>query len=332
MSALVQIYADENFRPDKSGPAISTVGTFDGVHLGHRKILERLTTADSDHRVRTVVTFEPHPQNVMRHRPGLVPIITSTPEKVRLLKACGVDRVLILHFTRELSLLPAEEFLTQILLKRLSTTKLVVGYNHAFGRGREGNCEYLERVKDRFGFELEIVGPHYVAGETVSSSKIRRALKAGDLEKASRFLGRPYCLDGIVIPGKRMGHDLQFPTANLKRIHNRKLVPKGGVYTVAVGADGQIHPGMLNIGTCPTFSQSDKGASKKKDISIEVHLINYKGNLYDKTINILFLKRLREEKRFSSAQELGAQMEEDRRRSLGVYHSYQPGSLDKDIF
>ena len=332
MSALVQIYADENFRPDKSGPAISTVGTFDGVHLGHRKILERLTTADSDHRVRTVVTFEPHPQNVMRHRPGLVPIITSTPEKVHLLKACGVDRILILRFTKELSQLPAEEFLTEILLKRLGTTKLVVGYNHAFGRGREGNCEYLKRVKDRFGFELEVVGPHYVDRETVSSSKIRRALEAGDLERASRFLGRPYCLDGVVIPGKGRGHDLRFPTANLKRVHNRKLIPRGGVYAVAVGADGQIHPGMLNIGTCPTFTQGNRRTSKKKDISIEVHLINYKGNLYDKTINMLFLKRLRDEKRFGSAQELGAQMGKDQRRSLEIYHSYHPGSLDKDIF
>lgn len=310
MSDLIRVYADENFEPGKIGPAITTVGTFDGVHLGHRRILERLAQGDGQNRIRTVVTFEPHPQNVMRHRPGLVPIITSTAEKVALLHSYGVERVFILRFTKELAKVSADEFLTEILLKRLGSTKLVIGYNHYFGRHRQGDREFLEKVKNRYGFELEVVGPHDCAGETVSSTKIRAAVRSGDVEKAREFLGRPYALVGQVVPGAGRGKTLQFPTANLKPIHPEKLIPGNGVYAVAVRINDQVHPGMLSIGTRPTFGESET--------VVEVHLIRFEGDLYGRNVHLLFFKRIRDEKLFDKVDDLISQMRLDQVESLRV--------------
>ena len=316
MSDLIEIYADEIFRPDKRGPAITTVGTFDGVHLGHRKILDRVSSGVAKTRVRTVVTFEPHPQNVMRHRPGIVPILTSTPEKVRILRSIGIDRVYILRFTKELARVTAEEFLTRILIGELNTEKLVVGYNHFFGRNRKGNSEFLESVKDRYGFDLEVVGPHNMAGETISSTKIRRILQSGDVEKAAQFLGRKYRLAGRVIPGVGRGRTLNFPTANLELTHPEKLIPPKGVYAAIVEVDDQMHPGMVNIGIRPTFGESK--------LTIEVHLINFDGDLYDQSINLLFLKRIRDEEKFESAQALTSRIMKDRDESLRVFEANLP--------
>ncbi len=307
----IQVFADEIFRGDKSSPAVVTVGTFDGVHLGHQEILRRLCAESSRDCLRTVVTFEPHPQSVMRHRPGVMPILSNTPEKIRLLRVCGVDRVFILKFDDALAELSAEEFLTGILLKELKAVKLVVGYNHSFGKDRRGDSRFLESVKEKYGFDLEIVGPHSVNGETVSSTRIRKSLDAGDVGKAARMLGRPYNLSGTVVPGRGVGRELQFPTANLKLLYPEKLIPKVGVYAVAVRVGKEILPGMLNIGTRPTFGAGE--------VTIEVHLIDFEGELYDRIVTLLFLERLRDEARFETPRDLVAQMERDRQRSLEVF-------------
>lgn len=192
--------------------------------------------------------------------------------------------------------------------------KLVVGYNHSFGKDRRGDSRFLERVKDKYGFDLDIVGPHSVNGETISSTKIRKSLDAGDVEKAARMLGRPYNLSGTVVPGRGVGRELQFPTANLKLLYPEKLIPKVGVYAVAARVGNEILPGMLNIGTRPTFGAGE--------VTIEVHLIEFEGELYDKIVTLLFLKRLRDEVRFETPEELIAQMKQDRYRSLEVFEKH----------
>ncbi len=323
MSELIEVYRDENFCPEKSGSSVTTVGTFDGVHLGHQEILERLAATDQG-RLRTVVTFEPHPQTAMQHRPGVMPNLSNPVEKIRWLRAGGAERVFILRFTEELAQLSAEEFLEKILLDRLNSSKLIVGYNHSFGKDRKGNSEFLEQAKGKYGFDLEVVGPYYVGGEIVSSTKVRRSLGEGDVEKARQFLGRPYYLTGTVVAGRGIGREMKFPTANLQLTHQGKLIPKMGVYSVAVGVDNQVYPGMLNIGTRPTFGEGE--------ITIEVHLIDYSGKLYGKTISLLFITRLREEKRFNSAVELIEQIKNDQTECLAIFQSQPPDQFSADLF
>jgi riboflavin kinase/FMN adenylyltransferase len=324
MSDLIQVYADTIFEPAKPGPAITTVGTFDGVHLGHRKILQHLHGDGSERLLKTVVTFEPHPQNVMRRRPGLVPIISGIQQKIRLLRAADVDRIFILRFTEELAGLSAEAFLTRILLDRLETKKLVVGYNHAFGAGRSGTIEYLNGVKEQFGFDLDVVGPYFIDAENVSSSKIRLALEDGDIGKAHRFLGRPYCLSGKVVPGDGRGRKLRFPTANLEPVPANRVIPKIGVYAVAVEHEQRVYPGMMNIGTRPTFGS---GA-----MTVEVHLSNFTGDLYGETINLQILKRLRDETRFDSVQDLIDQLAVDHENCLQVFRSQDDAIIQPHRF
>ncbi|MFH1861890.1 MAG: bifunctional riboflavin kinase/FAD synthetase [bacterium] len=311
---MFEVYRDIAFSENVAGDATTTVGTFDGVHLGHRKILEHLGIDAKSQRIRTVVTFEPHPQTVTHSHAGSLAILTNTDEKIQLLRSGGADRIFILKFDRKLAQLPAEDFVKSILIKRLRTKRLVVGYNHSFGRGRAGNLEFLEAHRKRFEFELEVVAPFYLQGESVSSTKIRQLLLSGDVERARHFLDRPYALSGVVITGFGMGHQINYPTANLKLTSPEKLVPLRGVYAVAVELERDYFPGMLNIGTRPTFGEGET--------TIEVHLINFVGDLYGKTIRMLFLKRLRDEKRYSSAADLQGQLLRDRQESLNHYREF----------
>ncbi len=323
MPEPIEVFTDRILNPTKSGEAITTIGTFDGVHLGHQEILHRLAANGGEKRVRTVVTFEPHPQNIMRKRHGLLPTISNPEEKIRLLKLGGVDRVLILRFTDQLANVSAERFLEAILLKKLNSTKLIIGYNHSFGKNREGTREFLEKVQPKYGFELEVVGPHYIQGETVSSTKIRRALGEGDITKANTLLGRPYFLTGTVVPGRAMGRKLSFPTANIQLTYEGKLIPKFGVYTVAVGIANEVYPGMLNIGTRPTFGEGN--------VTIEVHLINFEGDIYDKSINLIFLERLRGEQRFETPEDLIEQIKKDQIESERIYSTLSVDKLAQEL-
>jgi riboflavin kinase/FMN adenylyltransferase len=321
-SDAIEVYADYNFNPDRSGSAITTVGTYDGVHSGHQEILQRMMEGGND-RVRTVVSFEPHPQTITINRPGVMPTLSNTPEKIRLLRNYGMDRVYILYFTDALAKVRAEDFLKDILLDKLNSSKLVVGYNHAFGNKREGNSDFLRQIQSKYGYDLEVVGPHYVGEEAVSSTKIRKALGVGDVDKANQFLGRPYFLSGSVVPGRGVGRELTFPTANLELVHPEKLIPKVGVYTVAVGFGDQVYPGMLNIGTRPTFGEGD--------VTIEVHLINFAGELYGKVLGMLFLARLRDEEHFESAEALIAQIKIDREESLRIFSVWPTQRLKEEF-
>jgi len=323
MSNLVQVFTDEIVNAAKTGPSITTVGTFDGVHLGHQEILRSLAASDDGNCVRTVVTFEPHPQSVKLNRPGVMPSLSSTPEKIRLLKVCGADRIFILKFDEQLSSVSAETFLKEILLKKLNTKKLIVGYNHSFGKDRKGNIEYLQSVKDELGFELEVVGPHYVSDEIVSSTKIRKALDAGNIDRATLLLGRFYNLSGTVVKGRGVGRELKVPTANLRLIYSEKLIPKVGVYAAAVRCGSKVYPGMLNIGTRPTFGAGE--------VTIEVHLIDYEGDLYDQIITLLFLKRLRDEIRFANKETLITKMHQDKEDTLEIFSRFPESTFQVDL-
>ncbi len=291
-----------------------TVGTFDGVHLGHQQILKALNAAAQDECVRTVITFEPHPQSVILRDGYGVPILTPLAEKMRLLCRYGVDRTYVLQFDPQLQQLSAENFVQEILLRELHTQRLIIGYNHSFGRNREGNFEFLEKNKMRYGLQLEVVGPHYVDGEIISSTKVRRALSAGEVDQAALFLGRPFQLSGKVIKGAGRGRQLGYPTANLEPLDTDKLIPKMGVYAVAVERSGQLYPGMLSIGTRPTFGENTP--------TIEVNLIGFEGDLYDHTLTVHFLTRLRDEARFATPAELKSRMDLDRENSLKAYDAY----------
>ena len=278
-----------------------------------------MNSAAQKSEVRTVVTFEPHPQSVIRREGRSVAILTETPEKIRLLCAGGISRTYILQFDQHLAGISAEDFVQEILLKRLQTTRLVVGYNHSFGHNREGNFEFLEKNRARFGFDLEVVGPYYLGGEIVSSTKIRRALEAGEAELALLYLGRPYALSGKVVRGAGRGRSMDVPTANLQVRNPAKLVPKIGVYAVQVAFESAAYPGMLSIGTRPTFHEDR--------LTVEVHLIGFQGDLYDQTLEVRFLKWLRGEERYAGAQELKKQMNLDREASLTAYKAYQKNPL-----
>ncbi len=319
MPVPIKVHTDEICGTHHSGPAVVTVGTFDGVHVGHRAILQRLDAAAQGEQMRTVVTFDPHPQAVIRREGKSISVLSDAHEKTELLCAYGVDRTYTLVFDHHLAQLSAEEFVQEILLNRLHTSRLVVGYNHSFGRNREGNFEFLEKNLGRFGFELEVVGPYYLQGEIVSSTKIRRLLEAGDIEKANLFLGRPYALAGKVVAGAGRGRSLGFPTANLESTSREKLIPHMGVYAVAVRHENQLHPGMLSIGVRPTFGS---GAA-----TIEVHLINFDNDLYGQVLQVHFLARLRDEERYRNAQELQRQMSKDREKSLQVFQKYNSSNL-----
>lgn len=315
----IEVHHDGICGPRSTGLSVVTVGSFDGVHLGHQEILKRLNAAAGESLMRTVVTFEPHPQSIIKRGGQAVPVLMTAEEKTRCLCEFGVDRIYTLRFNLHLASLSAETFVREILLNRLQAQRLVIGYNHSFGRNREGNFEFLEKNKLRFGYDLEVVGPYYLDGEIISSTKIRRALETGNLDRANRYLGKPYALEGKVVSGKGRGRELGFPTANLEPTHPQKLVPGSGVYAAAVVVEAKQYPGMLSIGTRPTFGESDR--------TIEVHLIGFRGDLYDRTIRLLFLQKLRDEIRYDNVQDLIAQMRADQENSFAAFKQFQGGDI-----
>jgi riboflavin kinase/FMN adenylyltransferase len=298
-------------QPGRSGPlpevggagAAITVGTFDGVHRGHWAVLQRLCEAARERGLRSMlVTFDPHPLKIVR--PEAAPRLLTTPnEKKEILTLSGLDFAVFLDFTRSLSLYLPEEFVCEVLLERFGLELLVVGYDHGFGRGRSGDVETMRRIGARHGFDLEVVDSVVVDGEAVSSSRIRRALAAGEVERATLGLGRPYSLSGVVLHGEGRGRGLGFATANVSVDQADKLLPRDGVYAVRAATRLHLGPGLLHLGPRPTFLGSPP--------SIELHLIGFEGDLYGEQVRVEFLTRLRDIRPFSSAGELVEQMRRD---------------------
>jgi len=281
---------------------VVTIGNFDGVHLGHRAILARVVQRARELKGRAVaVTFEPHPLRVLR--PGLeLPLLTTGTQKLKLLAEAGLEAVVVLPFTPEFARLPARDFVQEYFCRRLKVREVVVGHDYAFGRGREGNIDLLKEMGRSSGFTVQVVWAVEAEGAVVSSSLIRALLRLGKVDAANRLLGRAYGVVGQVYQGHGRGAKLLgVPTANLRP--ENELLPASGIYAVRVRRGTETLPGVANIGTCPTFDDAE--------LSLEVHILDFNGDLYGEDLEVEFVDRLREERRFPSIEALGAQIRAD---------------------
>jgi riboflavin kinase/FMN adenylyltransferase len=281
---------------------VVTIGNFDGVHLGHRAILDRVRQRARELGGQAVaVTFNPHPVKVLRPEVNL-PLLTTQDQKLKLLADAGLDAVVVLPFSLKFAALPAREFVRQYFCERLRAREMVVGHDYCFGRGREGNIDLLREMGAIYGFTVQVVWAVKVECAVVSSSLIRAMLKLGKVMEAGRLLGRPYGVAGRVVQGKGRGAKLLgVPTANI--LTANELLPASGIYAVWVSRGEAILPGVANIGTCPTFDNTE--------LSLEVHLLDFSGDLYGESLEVQFIARLREEKRFPSLEGLAAQIHAD---------------------
>jgi riboflavin kinase/FMN adenylyltransferase len=289
----------------RSDRTVATLGTFDGVHLGHQVIIRGVVEKARAIGGRSlVITFHPHPPSVLRKTGDSVPILSTIEERVTEMEKLGVDAMVVLAFTPEFAATPWQEFCRQ-LVAEIGVAHMIVGHDHAFGRNREGNAESLKAFGIDHGFTVEEAGPFVLGEETVSSTKIRRALQSGDLERGTSFLGRRYRLTGTVVRGDGRGRQLGIPTANIHPASPEKLVPADGVYCVGVEVDGVWFSGMANIGLRPTFTD----ASRR---TIEVNLFDFDRDIYERSVTVEFRKFVRSERKFASKEEFLAQLERDR--------------------
>ena len=298
--------SDESGLPPYVKGAVITVGTFDGVHRGHRDVVERLVARSRSLKIPSVlVTFEPHPLEIVN--PAAAPLLLTTHyEKLEVLAETGIDYVAILPFTPELASFSAEDFVELVLRRRFRLRELLIGYDHGFGRQRAGNVEVLRTLGERDGFQVDVVDAVATPdGHSVSSTSIRRAIAGGDLERACAGLGRPYSVSGRVIEGSKRGRTIGFPTLNLGAPPARKLLPPEGVYAVRVQTPRGPLGGMMNLGPRPTFGDSAT--------SLEAHLFDTNEDFYGTDVRIDFVTRLRETRKFSSAEQLQKQLRHDER-------------------
>jgi len=301
---VLTIQFTENFRIE--WPAIVTIGTFDGVHLGHQKILKRLFELKQETGLKTVVlTFEPHPRKVLFPDQKNLRLITTINEKLELFEKYGVDVAVVYPFTSEFSKLESELYVRQILIKQLNVNYLVIGYDHRFGKNRQGDIHTLKEFAAAEDFLIEEISAKDIDNIAVSSSKIRKALEEGDLDLATNYLGHRFFLSGLVIKGKQLGKTIGFPTANIKPEAEEKIIPRTGVYFVSVELNGLKFYGMTNIGYNPTTDLD-------RQIKIEVNIFDFDQDIYGVTLKIIFLKRLRDEQKFENLEMLTQQLYLDR--------------------
>ncbi len=289
-------------------PVAITIGTFDGVHIGHRKILEKVINHAKEAKLKSaVLTFFPHPRMVLQ-KDADIKLLNTITEKQTILANMGLDILVIHPFTTEFSRLTATEFVRDLLVNRLKAKKIIIGYDHRFGRNRTANITDLIAFGNILDFSVEEIQAQEIEEVSVSSTKIRKALEEGDVDTANTYLGYNYMLTGTVTKGKGLGRQLNFPTANLTIDESYKLIPKTGAYTVKSTLNGKVVYGMMNIGYNPTVNGKFK--------TIEIHFFDFNENLYDRTIQIDMLHRLRNEQKFDSLDALKGQLAKDREISL----------------
>ena len=289
---------------------VATVGTFDGVHLGHWAVLQEIRArAEATGRRSVLVTFDPHPLRIVRpeHAP---PLLTTPVEKKEILAESGLDWAVFLTFTEALSRYEPRQFVEEILVGRLGVEELVIGYDHGFGRDREGSPEMLERIGAELGFSVDVVAPVAAEGNAVSSSRIRRLIGAGDVVTARACLGRPYSIRGVVVRGDGRGKGLGFPTANLSVMGGDKLIPPQGIYAVRGVLRSGTYAGALHLGPRPTFKGSPP--------SIELHLIDFDGDIYGEEVRVDFIEQLRGVEPFTTVEALVEQIRVDVERARRV--------------
>ncbi len=291
--------------------AIVSQGTFDGVHLAHKKIIERLKQIASIKNGETVIiTFEPHPRIVLLPLDHGLQLLSTLNEKINLLEKAGVDHLIILPFTKEFSRLSSEQFIRNILVNKIKTNTLVIGYDHRFGKNREGSFEHLKNSASLYEFEVEEIPEQDIDDIAVSSTKIRQALLNNDIQTAQKYLGNSYSLEGNVIKGKQLGRTIGYPTANIEVENSYKLIPQDGVYAVWVWYNKARFGGMLNIGNNPTIK--DKGRS------IEVNIFNFEKEIYTENLKIEFVSKLRNEEKFDGLDALKNQLNLDKQNAQAI--------------
>lgn len=300
----MKIYEGLSNLPFIPNPVV-TSGTFDGVHLGHQKILSRIKENARQIEGETVlITYWPHPRLILFPDHHNLRLLSSFEEKITCLEQFGVDHLIIIPFTHAFSQMSSKDFIENILVQKIKTRKLIIGYDHKFGKNREGSFEYLQAHSMEFGFEMEEISRQEVDAIAVSSTKIRKALEEGDLETAAGNLGRAYELTGLVVKGKQIGRSIGFPTANIEIGNNYKLIPREGVYGITAEVDGMSFLGMLNIGSRPTVDGNQQ--------SIEAHLFDFEGDIYNKQLKVKLKYFLRKEQKFENLKALQAQLRMDR--------------------
>ncbi len=301
----------DNF--DARSPVV-TIGTFDGLHKGHQVILERLKNLATKINGETVVfTFYPHPRVVTSPNEDSLRLLTTKDEKTELFRKYGIDHLIIYPFDKAFASLTYTEFVEDILIKKIGTKCLVVGYDHKFGKNREGGFEYLKKCAEKYNFSIEKMDALSTGeGENISSTKIRAALQEGDIKTANHYFGHEFTLHGTVVEGKQLGRKMGFPTANIESSDKHKIIPGYGVYAVKVEFDGKTFNGMLNIGTRPTFN---KNADNR---SIEVNIFDFSADIYGKKLTLCFVDKIRDEKKFPGIESLVEQLKKDRESALKI--------------
>lgn len=294
--------------------AVVTSGTFDGVHLGHQKILSRLHEISLQHGGETVVlTFWPHPRMVVSDDSQSLQLLSTIDEKIELFEQQGIDHLVIIPFTRGFSELTSREFIQQILVDKIGCKRLVIGYDHRFGKNREGSFEFLKDNCSSFGFEVEEIPRQDIEDLAISSTRIRKALETGHIEDANELLGRPYSISGTIVKGKQIGRTIGFPTANIHPDESYKLIPRNGVYVIRGYYKNEVLNGMLNIGVRPTVDGSSK--------SIEANLFDFDKEIYGEEMKVELLHYIRPEQKFDGLPQLVQQINLDKDFAIEYFNT-----------
>lgn len=291
--------------------SVLTLGTFDGIHLGHQQIISKVIEDGKAEDLRTfVLTFEPHPLSVLSKGYD-IKILSTLEEKIKIFESLGIENLFVINFTKEFSQLSPKDFIEQYLVNGIGCEKIVIGYDHHFGKGRGGNVDILNESGEKNEFKTDLVDSFSVNENIISSTKIRKALLAGEVSSASEMLGRYYSFSGVVVGGDKRGRELGYPTANIQMQDKSKLLPAIGIYAVRVILSGKSHNGLLSIGSRPTFY--DDG-----DVVTEVYIIDFNKEIYGEKITIEVVERLRGEQKFNSTEELISQMDKDKENGIKI--------------
>lgn len=291
-------------------PSVITIGTFDGVHIGHQKIIQKLTKKASENNlVSLVITFFPHPRMVLQKNSD-IKLLNTITERTDILSQLGLDYIYIQEFTKEFAEMSARDFVKNILVDKLNVKAVIIGYDHHFGKDRSADFQDLKLFGKEYGFEVEEISAQDIKDVAVSSTKIRKALTTGDIVTANTYLGYDYFINGTVVRGKGFGKKMEFPTANMEVTEDYKLIPENGVYAITTSYKGRRLLGMMNIGYNPTF------AGKKK--TIEAHFFAFNEDIYGEKLKISFIERLRNEQKFESVDALISQLRQDKQNAQAI--------------
>lgn len=303
---------------ERSENSVLTVGTFDGVHAGHKVLINSVLEKAKERSARSViVTFDPHPRDIINPGKSGIKLLSTLEEKRELLADLGIDLMVVIPFDRDFSLLTSQEFVKEIIWKKIGVSEFVIGYDHQFGKDREGSIDTVQNLGKELGFDAHIVSKQEIENRTVSSTAIRTALqKDGDVKLASKLLERNYLLNGTIVHGDKRGKKIGYPTANIQAESKRKVVPKNGVYAVWVRVDNQYYPAMMNIGVRPTFDGDET--------TLEVNIFEFNEDIYGKNIQVQFVDRIRDEKQFEGIEQLKAQLEKDKKSTKEILNNISP--------